>query len=258
MQLSRPPQEVVFSHLRTGMLAATTLYIGWRLTTGCASRLIGAIVGHRRKRRAVLRRWQGLAERIERLQQLTEAWRAEGAQPGTPGRSEGRRAAGLPHAGPTGGAGAAEGTAAAPLEGAEGSAAEGLGGFAESTLDSAGSSLDAGDLTPFAGQQLPSVQQQQQQQEQQQQQQLQQQQQEQQQQQQPPQQRQQRPSWGSGMAGWSQLYSRPEAQPQQPVGAERVPGWPGGSPVMLPKPWDNGADTDEEWEQPQFARPGGS
>ncbi|KAI8463168.1 MAG: hypothetical protein J3K34DRAFT_527219 [Monoraphidium minutum] len=260
-----PLGDVMFTHLRHGMLAATTLYIGWRLTAGCASRIAAAVVTHRRRRRTLLRKWQALGERIERLQAAAQALSAAAPDPGAPGRAEGARrgaaaapggaaasggaAAGGAAAGGAGAAAAPAGAApatsagaapapAAPLprqqEGAIEMAALPGASTTGAASDSPGSSIDTepGARTapqapaPTAAPQAP------------------------------------RQSWGSGLAGWSQLYqARPAAAggggQGGPGGAEVGPGWPGGSPVMLPKPWDNGGDSeDEEWERPAFAQGG--
>lgn len=242
-------KEHVFAHLRRGMLAAATIFIGWRITTGCVSRLVSAISGHRRRRRALLRRWQALTERIEKLGQAASALASAAAEPAVaPARAaEGAPAAAEAAAAPAGATPSAAATPAATATGAGASESAGTQGAVtyveaaaiDSTLDSVDSSIlgSSMDVEPAA----------------------------------PPPRQQPRASWGSGMAGWSQLYSaRPAAAAaaaQQSAGAGAAgtagaagggPEHPGGSPVMLPKPWDNGGESDEDWEEPRFARGGGS
>jgi len=257
----KQPQEAVFNILGQGMIAAASLYIGWRLASGCVSRLTASISGHRRRRRALLRKWQALSERIERLQQLSAAWRAEQqqgappplqqqqqvqqqqqqqvqtpAQAPAPARTATVSRGGLPalqqqqQPAATSSRGQPAAARGAPVEG---SAFE-SGVEVDSSLDA---DADVGAV------EMTTLQQQQQQQ----------------QQHHPSQQR----PWGSGLAGWSQLYAgrtgTPTAAAQQQQQQQGVP-FPGGSPVLLTTPWDNNAASsdDEDWEEPQFAGQQGS
>ncbi|GBF93133.1 hypothetical protein Rsub_05862 [Raphidocelis subcapitata] len=226
-----PLNEAVFSALRHGMLAAASLYLGWRLAAGVGSRLAAAISGHRRRRRALLRRWLAIMERIECLQRLA------GAPVAAAGAPAPHQAQLQPPQQP--GVATAAAAVAAPAASAAPAAARGAldsvdtagGAAADSTLEES-SSLEIELSTEVQGG-APQQQQQQQQQ--------------------------RRPAWGSGMAGWSQLYGG-RGGTSAAAAAAAAP-FPGGSPVLLPREaledaaGSNGSvdEEEDEWVQPQFA-----
>ena len=227
-----PLDEAVFAAVRQGMLAAAGIYIGWRLATGCVTRLVSALTTHRRRRRAALRRWQALGERIERLQKIAGAMRPEAAAAVPAAATQPTVAAALPSAPPAAALASADAGSGADSD----SSGMGLGDLAgELTGGGDSGAAAAAGRSPSAS---PS-----------------------------PQPQPQRPAtWGAGLAGWSQLYSRAAARappPPQPAAGEV-----GGSPVLLHRAqFEGGAgagagaggagsstDDDDDWQRPEFGR----